>query len=310
MCRACSTFRLTSPPPRRRPANPSNRLAAVLRHDRARRRRARPLGGWRRLLRPEDTAVALAGLSAALVDPDGSETLTGLTIQGVPTGGRFVDSSGAPMASISAAASWSFQPADLAAIRFIAPEHVADVFDMRLVANLARGCERRHRDVHRAFPRGHDACSRCAFAGQRRRLLLRRRGCAGRAGRLSAALCRPRRFGDAGERPPRRRAARRPLPRRRRQIRSASISAAVSGASPRLSSRACASIPPANAHGVFAMTLEAVSRETATGANRHHHGAAHRHGRGRGGHAFRSRHAVAHRTRINPSSSARRSPTA
>jgi hypothetical protein len=82
----------------------------------------------------EDQSIALTGFTAGLVDQDGSETLVSVTITRVPSGGSFVDRSGNPVGINTGGGIWSFTPAELAVLHFIAPLHVADVFDMQLIA--------------------------------------------------------------------------------------------------------------------------------------------------------------------------------
>jgi large repetitive protein len=82
----------------------------------------------------EDQSIPLTGFAAGLVDRDGSETLVSVTITQVPSGGSFVDGSGNPVGANTGGGIWSFTPAELLILHFIAPEHVADVFNMQIVA--------------------------------------------------------------------------------------------------------------------------------------------------------------------------------
>jgi large repetitive protein len=82
----------------------------------------------------EDQSIALTSFTAGLVDSDGSETLVSVTIIQVPAGGSFVDGSGNPVGINVGGGIWSFTPAELTVLHFIAPLHVADIFDMQLIA--------------------------------------------------------------------------------------------------------------------------------------------------------------------------------
>jgi large repetitive protein len=82
----------------------------------------------------EDTSVRLVGLSAALVDLDGSELLTSVRIENVPVGARFFDNNGMPAGIDTGNGSWLFTPAELAVLEFSMPPHVSGTYDMRIAA--------------------------------------------------------------------------------------------------------------------------------------------------------------------------------
>ena len=67
----------------------------------------------------EDTRIALTGLSASLVDADGSESLTSVRITGVPAGARFTTAAGVTLGTDNGDGSWSFAPAQLAGLHFV-----------------------------------------------------------------------------------------------------------------------------------------------------------------------------------------------
>ncbi|MGL4241962.1 MAG: Ig-like domain-containing protein, partial [Beijerinckiaceae bacterium] len=83
---------------------------------------------------PEDTRIALPGLSAALVDVDGSETLASLRLTGVPAGARFTDASGSPIGVDLGGGVWSFTPAELALLHIELAPNASGTFTLQLEA--------------------------------------------------------------------------------------------------------------------------------------------------------------------------------
>lgn len=75
----------------------------------------------------EDTAIAL-DLAVALVDQDGSETITGLILHGVPAGA--VLSAGTLLGN----GTWQLTPADLPGLTLTPPAHVSGTLSLSLVA--------------------------------------------------------------------------------------------------------------------------------------------------------------------------------
>lgn len=82
----------------------------------------------------EDTSVALTGLTGALVDQDGSETLT-FEISSVPPGSSFSNSSGGSVGTVTSPGVWSFTSAELAAgLTYNPPTNVSGDFVMTLTS--------------------------------------------------------------------------------------------------------------------------------------------------------------------------------
>ena len=81
---------------------------------------------------PEDSTLALTGLSAALVDTDGSETLSRIAIEGVPAGARFVDGTGAPLGLDSGNGVWTFSPGDVERLHLQLAPHDSGLFNLTL----------------------------------------------------------------------------------------------------------------------------------------------------------------------------------
>jgi Bacterial Ig domain len=80
----------------------------------------------------EDSPLALSGLSAELVDRDGSERLTRVAIEGVPPGMRFVDGSGNPLGADAGAGVWTFRPGEIEQAHLVPDTHVSGVFNLTL----------------------------------------------------------------------------------------------------------------------------------------------------------------------------------
>ncbi|MCA3589377.1 MAG: hypothetical protein IOC90_15285, partial [Methylocystis sp.] len=87
----------------------------------------------------EDSRIALTGLSAALVDADGSETLSAIRIAGVPAGGSFCDAAGLVRGANNGDGSWSFAPSDLAGLHFQPPLNLHGAFNLTFEATSREG---------------------------------------------------------------------------------------------------------------------------------------------------------------------------